>query len=293
MSCKENFVKLREIYNATESEGLVNTYLENVRFFWVTDPVPRTPVLCNAGIVILGQGSKIGYLNGKGFQYDEDRYLIVSVPIAFECETHASKEKPLVGIFIDIDIAKLHQLIEKVEKYCHRCSSKSSDIFCGVEPIEMDSLLQKATENLILCLQSPLDSDVLGQAFVDEIMYRALLGNHGKALVALTRQETQYARIAQSLSYIHSNYMNHISVDDLAEKASMSVSSFYRAFKFVTGDSPLQYLKKTRLHNARSILIREKLSVSIVASRVGYESTSQFSREFKRYFNVPPGSARN
>jgi len=293
MSYKEIFLKLREIYSATESEGLVDTYLENVHFFWVTESLPRAPVLCNAGIVILGQGYKIGYLNGKEFQYDEEHYLIVSVPMAFECETHASKEKPLVGLLIDIDVAKLHQFIEKVEKHSHKCSSKSSDIFCGVEPIKMDSHLQKATESLLLCLQSPLDSDVLGQAFVDEIMYRALLGSHGKALIALTQQETHYAHIAQSLSYIHSNYMNPISVDDLSEKASMSVSSFYRAFKFVTGDSPLQYLKKTRLNNARYILIRDRLSVSTVANQVGYESTSQFSREFKRYFNVPPGSARN
>lgn len=293
MSYKDSFEKLREIYNAVGKSGLVDTYLKNVHFFWETEPVPRTPVLCDAGIVIIGQGQKTGYLNEKEFQYNEDHYLVSSVPTAFECETQASVDNPLLGIFIDIDISRVHQLIETVEKHSGKYSVKRSDIFCGVEPVEMDAHMHQAIEKLLSCLQSQLDSDVLGQGLVEEIMYRVLLGEHGKALVALTKQETHYARISQSLSYIHSNYMNNMSIDDLAQQANMSSSSFYRAFKAVTGESPLQYLKKTRLNKARSLIMREGLRVSTAANQVGYESVSQFSREFKRYFHVSPSSAKD
>ena len=293
MNHKDSFQRLREICGNPGTPELVDTYLESIHFFCDTEPVPRTPVLCDPGIIIIGQGQKTGYLNGKKFQYDEDHYLILSVPAAFECETDASMDNPLLGIFIDLDISKLNQLIEKVEKHSGKYSIKGSDIFCGVEPVEMDIHLHQATEKLLSCLRSPQDSDILGQAWVDEIIYRVLLGAHGKALVALTQQETHYARISQSLSHLSSNYMDKISIDDLAHQANMSASSFHRAFKFVTGESPLQYLKKTRLNKARFLIAREGLRVSTAADQVGYESVSQFSREFKRYFNVSPSSAKD
>ena len=274
------------------SLGSAGTYLESVSFFWEREPVPRMPVQCEPGIVIIGQGDKTGYLNGEKFHYNENHYLIASVPSAFECETNASEENPLLGIFITIDIPKLSQIIEKVEELSGKYDIKGSDLFCGVEPVEMDFQMHEAVERLLGCLLSAQDSAVLGQPIVDEIMYRVLMGSHGKALMALTRQETHYAQISQSLSYLYSNYMERISIDELVHKSNMSTSSFHRAFKIVTGESPLQFLKKTRLNNARRLIAHEGFRVSAAATHVGYESVSQFSREFKRYFNVPPSSAR-
>lgn len=292
MRHRDSFDKLRKICGFPGTVGAVNTYLESVHFFWEAEPIPKMPVQCEAGIIIIGNGEKTGYLNGETFQYNEDHYLIASVPTAFECETHATEDNPLLGIFIDIDIPKLSRLIEKVEKHSGKYSIKRSDLFCGVAPSAMDTHMHQATERLLSCLLSPQDSDVLGQAMVDEIIYRVLLGPHGKALVALTRQETHYARISQVLSYLYSNYMDKISIDDLVRQSNMSTSAFHRAFKVVTGESPLQFLKKTRLNQARRLITHEGFRVNSAANQVGYESVSQFSREFKRYFNVTPSSAK-
>lgn len=293
MSYGESFEKLKEIYAMPEISSHSETFLKNVSLFREVEPVPKTPMLCKEGIVIIGQGQKTGYLNGKEFRYDADNYLIVSVPTAFECETDATKENPLLGLFIEIDISRLHTTIEKIESHSQQYTFKGSDIFCGLEPIAMDDGMKQATEKLLNCLQSPMDSAVLGQSIVDEIIYRVLLGNHGTALVALTKQDSHYARISRTLSYIHTHYMKTISIDDLAQQANMSSSLYYRAFKFVTGESPLQYLKKIRLNKARFMIAREGTGVSVAADQVGYESLSQFSREFKRYFHVPPSAVKD
>ncbi|MFC3616465.1 AraC family transcriptional regulator N-terminal domain-containing protein [Lutimaribacter marinistellae] len=293
MSYEDKFQTLREIYSFPDSAGVVETWLKSVRFFWATKPVPRAPLLYGSGMIVIGQGHKIGYLNGSEFRYDKDHYLVSSVPTAIECETHASRENPILGIFIDIDTSKLHQLIEKVEQHAPASVPGERDIYSGIEPVRMDREMQKVVERLLICLKSRLDCDVLGASLVEEITYRALLGGHGKALAALTEQETHHARVAQSLAHIHTHYMNSISVEDLAREANMSASSFHRAFKTVTGESPLQYLKKVRLNKARFLIVREGLRVGSAANQVGYESVSQFSREFKRYFDVAPSAAQS
>ena len=293
MSYHHHFEQLKSLYGLAQTSGFVATYMDNVRFFWSTEHVPRAPLPYTKGIILLGQGHKVGYLDDRVFQYDQDNYLIASIPTSYECETFASEDQPVLGILIDIDVPKLNQLLEKVEKYQGKQSCDSNDIYCGLAPIKMDPAMKEATNKLLSCLQSPLDSEVLGQSAVDEIIFRALLGKHGKALMALTRQDSQYARIAHSLSHIHENYMNPISVDHLADKANMSLSSFHRAFKQVTGESPLRYLKKVQLNKARSLITAQGLRVNIAANQVGYESVSQFSREFKRYFNVSPSQAHS
>lgn len=293
MNYIDKYIKLKEMYGANQITGLIDTNLDNVHMFWISESVKRSPLICNPGIVIIGQGIKTGYLDGRTFQYDADNYLISSVPTAYECETRSTKENPLLGLFIDLDISRLRHLIEKIENHKGPFKFKNTDVFQGVEPIKMGVSMHEVTEKLLSCLRSPLDSDVLGQSLIDEIYYRVLLGSHGQALVALTHQETRYARIAQSLSYIHEHYMEKINIDDLALHANMSLSAFHRAFKAVTGESPIQYLKKARLNKARFMIVQEGMRVNTAAEQVGYESVSQFSREFKRFFNISPSMAKN
>ncbi|MBY6115419.1 AraC family transcriptional regulator [Mameliella alba] len=293
MSFAEDFAALRTIYSFPQAAGVVETYMPQVRFFWATEPVPRAPLLYDTGIVVIGQGHKIGHWNGQSFRYDRDHYLVSSLPTALECETCASPEEPILGIFIDIDTPRLHQMIERVERHAPDHDFNGHDILAGIEPVRMNVPMQQAVERLLHCLRSKLDSDVLGPAILEEITFRALLDDHGTALAALTRQDTHHARIARALSYLQENYSAAISVEALAEQANMSASAFHRAFKTVTGESPLQYQKKLRLNRARQMILREGLRVGTAANRVGYESVSQFSREFKRYFDVPPSAAQD
>jgi len=112
-------------------------------------------------------------------------------------------------------------------------------------------------------------------------------------LSALTQHHTPYASISRALERMHEGYRESLAVEDLAKEVAMSISSFHRAFKQVTGDSPLQYLEKLRLLKAKGLLVLEGARVDEAAYDVGYVSASQFSREFKRYFNVPPSEARS
>lgn len=291
MDYKRQFEELKDIYKIPESSGYTDTYLSNVKIFHSTQAVERAPLLFHAGIIIIGQGYKVGYLNGREFKYDENNYLISSVPTTFECETYACKDNPVVGLHIDIDVFQLSQLIEKVEKHKPENYFKKSDVFHGVEPASITQEIRVITERLLNCLKSPLEAEVLGQAMVEELLFHALLGDHGNALVALTQKDSHYAKIANVIQYIHLNHMNELTVEDMARKANMSPSSFFRAFKLVTGESPLQYLKKVRLTQARFLIVREKVQIGVAANKVGYQSFSQFSREFKRYFKTSPSAA--
>ena len=116
-----------------------------------------------------------------------------------------------------------------------------------------------------------------------------LLGPGGGALLALVSRQTHFSLISRVLKRIESQYTENLSVDQLAAEANMSVSAFHHNFKSVTSTSPLQYLKTYRLHKARMLMIHDGMKASAAAMRVGYESASQFSREFKRYFGVTPG----
>ncbi|MEM9593014.1 MAG: AraC family transcriptional regulator [Acidobacteriota bacterium] len=276
-----------------DHQGFIDTPLEGVRFFRATQPVPLSPLLYETGIIIVGQGYKVAHLDGRSFRYDAEQYLIVSVPLPMDCETHASEDQPLLGIFLDIDVVKVREIIAAVQGRGGISPEPSRSLQRGVEPASLDDAMLEATARLLHCLRNPIDVRVLGPAMVTEILYRALLGPHGPTLYALTEQRTPYARIARALSFAHQRYSEPISVDALARQATMSPSAFHRSFKRVTGASPLQYVKAVRLHKARGLLVGGGMTVSDAAFQVGYGSPAQFSREFKRFFGATPSEARH
>lgn len=284
------FRELKQKHQASARSGLVGTEVSGVRFFWASDAIARAPLLYSAGIVILGQGYKVGYLGERQFRYDSETYLVLGVPVPFECETHATADEPLLGISVDIDMTVLHELVARLAGSLGTEES-TGEPYAGVEPVRMDEAMMDATARLLRCMRDPLDSRVLGGAAASEIIYRVLRGESGRVLYGLTQHHTAYAAVARALARIHRAYRQSLTIDDLAKENAMSISSFHRAFKRVTGDSPLQYLKKIRLDKAKGLLVHQKMRVNDAAFEVGYESASQFSREFKRYFKVPPSEA--
>jgi AraC-like DNA-binding protein len=284
--------ELLDTYRAGESSGAVSTAVQGVHFFWALEALPRAPLLYEAGIVVLGQGHKVGYLGDRVFRYDRDSCLIVGVPIPFECESHATPDEPLLGLRVDIDLTLLGELVAKFGADIHLNGRGSAEAGVGVEPAPMTGEMLEATARLLRCLRDPLDSKVLGRAAAGEVIYRALRSDKGRVLYELTQHQTPYAAVSRALDRIHRDYRETISIDELAQDSAMSLSSFHRAFKRVTGDSPLQYLKKIRLEKAKGLLANENMRVNTAAFEVGYESPSQFSREFKRYYKVAPSEAR-
>lgn len=275
-----------QIKKLKDNENYLDTLLPDVRLLYGTQPYARTPVMYQPGIIFLFSGHKIGYINERVFRYDPNEYLLLTVPLPFECETFATEAVPLAGIRLNIDILQLQELLMDIgEDELFRPSMAAS----GINSATLTDEILCAIERLLDVMERPLDARILGKQIVREILYHILLGPGGGALMALVSRQTHFSLIGRVLKRIESQYTENLSVDQLAAEANMSVSAFHHNFKSVTSTSPLQYLKSYRLHKARMMMIHDGMKASAAALRVGYESASQFSREFKRYFGVTPG----
>lgn len=258
----------------------------NLTLLWGTQPHPRTPVMYQPGIIFLFSGNKTGYLNDRVFRYDASEYLLLTVPLPFECETFATPQAPLAGLRLNIDITQLQDLLLDIGEDDRFMPQHSAS---GINSSVLTGEILCAAERLLDVLERPLDARVLGRQIVREILYHVLTGPCGGALLALVSRQTHFSQISRALRRIENQFTENLSVDLLAAEANMSVSAFHHNFKAVTSTSPLQYIKSFRLHKARLMMVRDGMKASTAAVQVGYESASQFSREFKRYFGVTPG----
>jgi transcriptional regulator GlxA family with amidase domain len=152
----------------------------------------------------------------------------------------------------------------------------------------LDENVADAITRLLRCLQSEAESQILGPGLVREILYRALCGTQAPVLYSLAMHSGTFSQVAHALKVMQSDYAAKLDVEQLASKARMSTSAFHRAFKEITSDSPMQYLKKVRLTKAKNLIVQDNVKAYIAADKVGYESSSQFSREFRRYFGQSP-----
>ena len=275
--------KIKQLKN---NEQNLRTLLPDIQLIYGSQPSGRTPVMYRPGIVFLFSGYKIGYINDRTFRYDANEYLLLTVPLPFECETFATAEAPLAGLRLDVDIFQLQELLMDIgEDPLFRPAMAES----GINAATLSEEILCAAERLLDVMERPLDARILGKQIIREMLYHVLTGPRGGALMALVSRQTHFSQISRVLKRIESQYTETLSVDQLAAEANMSLSAFHHNFKSVTSTSPLQYLKAYRLHKARMMMAHDGLKASAAAMQVGYESASQFSREFKRFFGLTPG----
>ena len=266
-------------------EGIHPAVLEGVQLMRASKPLARTPVLYEPGIVIVGQGRKRGYLGNQVFTYDAHNYLVLSVPLPFECETEASPGKPMLAISIKVDLGTLAELLLKMDDGRH---PEMPVMPQGIYSTPLDDRLCQAAVRLLELLGDPAEARILGPQVIREITYRVLCGQQGGALRAAAALHSRFGQVNRALQRMHAEYARELSVPELADAAGMSASAFHQNFKAVTSTSPVQYLKTIRLHKARMLMVHEGLRAGVAAERVGYQSPSQFSREFKRLFGLSP-----
>ncbi|MCU1719155.1 AraC family transcriptional regulator [Pseudomonas sp. 5P_3.1_Bac2] len=265
------------------NEGYSATLVEGVTLMRANQAMASTPALYEPSIVIVLQGSKRGVHGGKLYVYDAEHYLVLSVPLPFSIETQASAEQPMLGLALRIDPSLTAELALDVPEPAH-----SEPLPLYASPI--DSALQDATLRLLQALSCATDARILGPALVREITYRVLTGAQGASLRAALQTNSHFGRIAKVLRLIHSQFHTPLDVPTLARQAHLSVAAFHVHFKAVTATSPLQYIKAMRLHQARLLMIRQGLNAASAAAEVGYQSPTQFSREFRRLFGRSPSA---
>lgn len=266
-------------------EGYNLTALPGVRILRSDRALSLTPVLYDPGIVIVCQGCKRGYFGQQVYRYDPQHYLAVAVPVPFTMESDGTPEHPLLAIYMHLDFQMAAELMIQIDRHQ---ASVDQDAPQSMMSSPMDAALQASVLRFLEAMNHPLEAGILGPGLMREIYFRVLTGAQGAALRSALGMRGQFGRIARALRRIHESYAEPIQLAQLAREAGMSVPSFHSHFRAVTRTSPMQYVKSTRLHQARLLMVRQGITAEAAAYAVGYASASQFTREFKRLFGLPP-----
>lgn len=265
-------------------DGYTDTAVAEVRLTRATQSVAKTPVMSEPCIAIALQGRKRAFFGTDVLQFDADQYLVVAMPMPFSSATEATPEEPFLGLTIQVDRTTLADLVFAIDQSDIDAPAAAK----GMMTTRMDARLRDTVLRLLETLSSPLEARVLAPAIVREICFRVLMGEQGAAMRAALTGQGKFGRIAKALRRIHADYAASIDVGMLAAEASMSVPAFHVHFKSLTHCTPIQYLKSARLHQARLLMARNDMTAQAACAQVGYESLSQFSREFKRFFGRSP-----
>lgn len=256
--------------------------LNLIRFSSPQQPLPTVyePSLC-----IVVQGRKRALLGQETYTYDPLNYLLVSMSLPVIGQViEASPERPYLCLRIDIEPA----LIGEVLLQAQPPSSPTASTGRALMLARMNAPLLDAVLRLVRLLDSPDEAPVLAPLALREIHFRVLKGELGPRLLRLCEADGHAQKIARAIGLLKQRYTEPLSIEELASAAHMSVSSLHHRFKAATSLSPLQYQKQLRLREARSLMLLQGLDAAAAAHRVGYESASQFSREYRRLFGAPP-----
>jgi len=269
-------------------EGSVQTAVPGLSLYRSDRTTKRMAAIYDPCIIIVAQGAKKGYLGREIFHYNEDNYLVLTLPLPMECQiTEAGPEKPFLSMGLTVDCALLGEIVSELSEI-PRTEEKGRCI--NSSPLNRE--ISNAALRLLAALDSPDDCRILAPLRIREIYYLILKGNQGDRLLSVRTGDYRINRINRVIELINTRYGDPLTVDEMASAAGMSLSSFHQHFKEVTYSSPLRYLKTIRLHRARQLILTGDFNCGHTARQVGYESPSQFSREFKRLFGISPMEQR-
>ncbi|MFL6877339.1 AraC family transcriptional regulator [Pseudomonas marginalis] len=248
---------------------------------------PATPVVCmvEPSIVLVAQGEKRLWVGGEGYPYDTARFLLTSLDIPANSEVLvASPTRPCLGLTFKLDLRILAELIAQGELPPTRERAVMKGVGIGV----VTGAMLASFARLVELLDEPEAIPVLAPLIQREIHFRLLQSDQAGRLRQICSVDGQGYRIARAIDWLKLNYDVPLRVDELAARVQMSAATFHHHFRQLTAMSPLQYQKWLRLNEARRLMLNEHRDVSSAAFKVGYESPSQFSREYSRLFGVPP-----
>lgn len=275
----------RKIASFMGSEENRATGIPQVTLHRRTAPTAPCPMTYQPSVTVIAQGRKRVELGQKSFIYDHTRYLLASVDLPLISRViEATKEKPCLALVLKLEMSIVRELFGREEIRVPEAPLGSPALAVGETTVEFLS----ACCRLVDILNSPQDLPFLGDLIQREIVYRILRGPAGARLRAIATIGDQSHRTAKAIAWIKTNYAEVLRVEDLAQLAGMGVSTLHHHFREMTSMSPLQYQKQLRLQTARGLMLLHGRDAASAAFEVGYESATQFNREYSRFFGQPP-----
>ena len=274
-----------KIANRALPEGDTQTEIPGVRLYRRSEPSPCNSAAYEPSLVIFLQGQKRINVGKTTYVCDGSNFLLTSIDLPVVSQvTKASKQLPMLGMILKLDMPMIREILAQQEFQHPEQSSNARGMAVGVTSVD----LLNACIRLVDLLDAPQDIPFLSALIQREIIYRLLRSPQGKHLRAIATLGEQTHRTAKAVEWLRMNYAKPLRVDELANKARMGVSTLHHQFRSLTAMSPLQYQKQLRLHVARERMLNEGLDAASAAFEVGYESASQFNREYSRFFGQPP-----
>jgi len=275
----------KSIARWTDNSDRFVTAIPGLTLYRQDEPSQPTSIMYEPRICVIAQGAKRVLLGDDTYVYDARHFLITSVYLpTFVQIIKASREKPCLGLILKLDQREMSQLMVDSHLPPPRPQPSSRGMATG----EVTPPLLTAFQRLIDLLDEPKDIPILAPIIQREIFYRMLVGDQGTRLRQMASAGSQSQQIARAIDWLKGNFTQPLRIDDLATHVHMSTSTFHHHFRALTAMSPLQFQKWLRLNEARRLMLSEHLDATTAALQVGYESPSQFSREYGRLFGAPP-----
>jgi AraC-like DNA-binding protein len=265
-------------------EGVHDTAWPALSLFRANSTGVPTCALYEPGLGLALQGAKQILLGQQSFLHEPGSYMVTAVDMPVSAQVlRASDGEPCLCLTFRLDLQRIRELLPEVQLARGVVASVPG---LSISPLEgglLDPLLR-----LVRLLESPRDLAVLGPLIERELLYRLLTGEQGTRLAQIATSGSQSHQVSRAIEWLRRHYDEPLRIDELAMRVNMSASSLHHHFRAITAMSPLQYQKQLRLHEARRLLLADQCDVATAAHRVGYESPSQFSREYSRHFGAPP-----
>jgi len=250
-----------------------------------TSPTPPCRTTYHPGVIVVAQGSKQVNLGRTSFIYDESRFLLTAVDLPIiSWVAEATEEIPCLVLSLKLDMSMVREVLGREEIHVAEAPPDGPAMSTG----ETTPEFLNACCRLVDLVDSPQDIPFLSGLIQREIIYRILRGPEGACLRAIATLGDQSHRTAKAVAWIAANYAKPLHMEELAQISSMGVSTLHHHFRMLTAMTPLQYQKRLRLQSARSLMLNNGLDAASAAFEVGYESPTQFNREYSRFFGQPP-----
>ena len=281
----DTLAELQALITRHAGDGVTQTALAGVSVMATTAPTEPFGSVAEATLAVVAQGAKRTVLGDRVFEYEAGEFLIVSVDLPVTANViRASAAEPFLAFGLTLDRAAIASLLLEAPP-----DAAAPPRPAGIAVSRADADLLDAIVRLLRLLDRPADVLALGPGLKREILWRLITGEQGAIVRQIGLADSRLSQVGRAIGWIRGHFDETVRVEELARLTGFSVSSFHRHFRAVTDMTPIQYQKRIRLQEARARLIAEPGDVAGVAFAVGYESPSQFNREYRRQFGLPPG----